>query len=88
MENILRLLEKIHLEQNQENKIKLIDKFQRSVWNSQGLEQITTSDVFDAIVDLAHDLEFYRDDPHNYGEEKMKREVETVLKKILESSSK
>lgn len=85
MNKLILLLDTILKENNQENKVKLIKEFQNFVWHNANIENISFSNTID---DLAYDLEFYVEDPQYYGEKKMKKEVETVLKKLIDHSSK
>ena len=68
----------------------LIAEFQQRVWDAP--EDLTATQEWEILRDLAYDLDFYEpdakvraEDSSFYGDERVEREIKTALKK-LESS--
>lgn len=68
----------------------LIAEFQQRVWDAP--EDLTATQEWEILRDLAYDLDFYEpdanvraEDASYYGDERVEREIKTALKK-LESS--
>jgi hypothetical protein len=82
IENSFKILNKILAEKN--NKKKLIEDFQQSIWNSTN-----NSTAHEILNELAYDLDFYetneqllKEDSSYYGDERLVKEIETAINKI------
>ena len=67
----------------------LINEFQEKVWNGTGYS--ANERINEILSELAYDLDFYesneewrKEDPSYYGEERLKQEIYSVLKKLEE----
>ncbi len=65
----------------------LISEFQQKVWNAP--EDVTESQEWNILGDLAYDLDFYvsdikarTEDASYYGDERLEEEIKSALKKL------